>query len=632
VRAQFAKPGAAAAVLGFGIPGLIGLADGGYFPTAWGWSALALLWLAATALLVQPEIALARLELGFVATLCALTAWTLASVAWAAAPQEPVLEAERTVVYVAGCLAALLVVRRQTVSHFLGGTLAGIAVVSTYGLATRLFPDRLGRFDPIAGYRLSSPLGYWNALGILAVLGLLLALALAAHAGSLPMRMLAAASVPPLACTLYFTYSRGSWIALFLGLLAALVYDRRRLQLLAIGTVLSLPAAVTVFLAERSSALTHVGVSVADATQEGHRLAGWIAELAVLSAVAALAAAAVERRVPVPPFFRRLAAIAVVLIVLAGLAATVVEFGSPVSITRRAYYAFTAPTQATGPDLNRRLFTFSSSGRIALWHVAWRAYEEHPLLGLGAGGYTQAWHARRPIQGMARDAHNLYLELLAELGPLGLGLLALAFAVPLAATRRARGHPFAPAAFATFVAYLAHAVADWDWEMPAVSLTALTCAAMLLILARPEQRASMSPRARALGLGALTAAGGLVLVTLVGNLALSSSVQAAREDRWARSAAEAQRAASWIPWAAEPWQRLGEAQLALGRTAQARMSFEQALRKDRRDWTIWLDLAAANTGAGERRALAEASRLNPLSPEIAAFRAGAAGTTFRAGG
>jgi O-antigen ligase len=320
------------------------------------------------------------------------------------------------------------------------------------------------------------------------------------------------------------------------------------------------------------------------------------------------------------------------LIVLAGLAASVVQFGSPVSMTRRAYHAFTAPTQATGPDLNRRLFTFSGSGRIPLWHVAWRAYEDHPLVGLGAGGYARAWHERRPIQGMARDAHNLYLELLAELGPLGLGLLALAFAIPLAGIRRARRHPFAPAALATFVAYLAHAVADWDWEMPAVSLTALTCAAMLLVLARPEHRASMSPRVRALGLCALTAAGVLVLVTLVGNLALSSSVQAASEDRWVRSAAEAQRAARWIPWAAQPWQRLGEAELALGRTAQARQSFETALRKDARDWSIWLDLAAAATGAGERRALAEATRLNPLSPEIAAFRAGAAGTPFRAGG
>ena len=37
------------------------------------------------------------------------------------------------------------------------------------------FPRAAGGFDPIAGYRLSEPVGYWNALGLLASFGLLLA-------------------------------------------------------------------------------------------------------------------------------------------------------------------------------------------------------------------------------------------------------------------------------------------------------------------------------------------------------------------------------------------------------------------------------------------------------------------------
>ena len=53
-----------------------------------------------------------------------------------------------------------------------------------YGLATRLFPDRFERFDdPFNTYRLAEPLGYWNALGLLATVGVLLASrTLSAHA------------------------------------------------------------------------------------------------------------------------------------------------------------------------------------------------------------------------------------------------------------------------------------------------------------------------------------------------------------------------------------------------------------------------------------------------------------------
>ena len=53
-----------------------------------------------------------------------------------------------------------------------------------YGLLTRLFPDRLGVFDSIAVYRLAAPVGYWNTLGILASMGMVLTFGFAARGGS----------------------------------------------------------------------------------------------------------------------------------------------------------------------------------------------------------------------------------------------------------------------------------------------------------------------------------------------------------------------------------------------------------------------------------------------------------------
>ena len=102
-----------------------------------------------------------------------------------------------------------------------------------------------------------------------------------------------------------------------------------------------------------------------------------------------------------------------------------------------------------------------------------------------------------------RDAHGLYVEMLAELGPLGLaGLLAIVV-TPLVAAVRARRSPLVAPALAGFVALAVHAGIDWDWEMPAVMIAGLTCAGVLLLangvpgrgwtLGMPMRAVSLSP-------------------------------------------------------------------------------------------------------------------------------------------
>src|SRR4029450_12094177 len=99
-------------------------------------------------------------------------------------------------------------------------------------------------------------------------------------------------------------------------------------------------------------------------------------------------------------------------------------------------------------------FTFSGSYRSELWQVAWDDYRDHPVLGSGPGTYEQYWNQQRPIQPKVRDAHNLSLEVLAELGPVGLLLLLLALGAPLVAAVLARGHPLAPLSPAGHAAFL----------------------------------------------------------------------------------------------------------------------------------------------------------------------------------
>ncbi len=195
---------------------IFGFASGGYYPTAWGWGALVALWLAATYLVIGTATRPAPLALAMLGGLALLTAWTWLSLLWSDDVDQTVLEGQRTLLYVAVAAALVLVVRRVDVEPLLGGTLVGIFLPAGYGLLTRLFPDRIGVFDPIAGYRLQEPVGYWNGLGLFAAMGAALALGFAAR-GSLLVRALAGAALPVLLATTYFTFSRGAWLALGVG-------------------------------------------------------------------------------------------------------------------------------------------------------------------------------------------------------------------------------------------------------------------------------------------------------------------------------------------------------------------------------------------------------------------------------
>jgi probable O-glycosylation ligase (exosortase A-associated) len=69
----------------------------------------------------------------------------------------------------------------------------------------------------------------------------------------------------------------------------------------------------------------------------------------------------------------------------------------------------------------------SAMSRVEAWTVASRVSVEHPLLGVGAGTFPYAWRLYGP-QGSTRTyaAHNVFLQVISDLGFIGLGLF-LAF-------------------------------------------------------------------------------------------------------------------------------------------------------------------------------------------------------------
>jgi hypothetical protein len=213
--------------------GGIAAASGGYFPTSWGWAALAFAWVAAITVLLRAETDVGWLDFGFFGLLALFVGWIWLSATWSQSAPSSILEGERGLVALTGVGAALLLVTRRGVPGLLAGLAAGITLISAYGLATRLFPASITSFDPISGYRLQEPLGYWNALGIFAAIGAILCFAFASRARAYVGRGLAGGALGFLLPTIYFTFSRGSWLALAIGVGVAILLDPRRLQAVA---------------------------------------------------------------------------------------------------------------------------------------------------------------------------------------------------------------------------------------------------------------------------------------------------------------------------------------------------------------------------------------------------------------
>jgi O-antigen ligase len=600
---------AAAGAVGVVVPAF---ASGGYFQSEWGLLLLAFALVVLAAAAAADRVTLGRRDAVLLLALAGLAAWQLASAAWASGPDGPVLEAERTLVYLSASAALLVCLRRELVASLLAGIAGGTVAVAVAGLGKRLVAGELGDpADPVSGIRLDDPIGYANAVGILVVLGGLLAAGLALRAPP-PAAAVAGAALVPLAAALAFTFSRGALVALGAGVAVVLLLEWERGRALAGLLVLAAAPAVAAVLSTRSPLADSVTTS-GQADAAGRTLLWQLALLAVAGAAAGAF---------VPRVARPLAPYAVVVAGGCALAAVIaVLVLGPRSLADDALDRFRAEPAVTGSDVPGRLLSFSSSARTAYWRVAWGMVERRPLTGAGAASFERWWLQERPVASYARDAHNLYLETLAELGPVGLALLLLALATPLTALRRRVRHAATPAAGAAYAAFLVHAGLDWDWEIPAVTLVALAAGASLVVLARRERAArAWTPRLRAVTVAATVVVGAFALAAHVGNRAAAASEDALARADAHEAARSARRARTWQPWAAAPERLLGEADLALGRDAAAARSLRKAIRRDPESWRAWYDLAVVSAGRNRAIAIRRAAALNALSPELHELR------------
>ena len=517
-----------------------------------------------------------------------LTLWAGLSTVWSIAGDRSWEWFGRGLVYLAflavGLLAGALAggVRRvaglvaAVLGAALGWALLGVAVPS-------LFEDG----DRIA--RLREPVGYWNALALLADAAVVLGLWLARDK-HVVVRVCGALLGYAAVLALLLTQSRSGVLAGVLVLTFWLVLSDARLDDGLRAALFAVPALLVGGWAFTRPALVDVDALRADRVADGR-------VFAILAVAGAVVAAAGLWRVPV----RRLVAerrstvrtaLAVVAVggVIAGTAGIVAAVGDPLSW---------AGSQLRGGECENdpgRLTDLCANNRLGWWGEALEIASDRPLGGTGAGTYAIARRRVRDDATAGSQPHSVPLQLLADTGAVGLGLGFLLVGSAAVGVRRgirsAVGDERAPAvALAGLVlAYAVHSLVDYDLDFLAVTAPMLVALGSLLAFGRPLA----TVRGRWPALVALAAAGaGAALVILLPDLAgrgVERSLAAIDAGRIEDADDAAERARRLDPFSREPLEALAVAADAAGDRATAVAWYEEATRLQPENPDAWYAL------------------------------------------
>lgn len=556
--------------------------------------------------------------------LAAFAGWVLLSANWSDSTVRALPEYARVLLYgLTLVLFSLISFDARRIRWMLYGFAAAIVGICIAGLIARTLPEVI--LDPalLEKDRLGYPLTYWNALGLLAGLGVILCGHLACSTRDpWPVRILGAASVPLVTLTLYYTLSRGAtWAAVGAIVVYVLVGRPRGLLFGAIAT--GPPTLILLMIANPTNDLTEGPLINPTSVPAGEHVVTVLVACMIGAALLRALMLPLDRRVEEfhlsdrarLPIFGGVTAVGLLVIVGLGISLDVP------GIAQDKYDQFTSQNESRTGEGSSRLLSAETNGRQDHWDVALAEFRRDRLHGAGAGTYALAWLKERPGTVHVKDAHSLYLETLGELGIVGLALLVIALCLMLGALAyRARG-PDRTMFAALFGAGLAWAVAsgvDWSWEMPAV--TAWLFAFGGAALARSSSTEGGPPGwgaavARVIGVVAV-----LVLMAIPARTAISvahydDALQSFRAGNCRGAKVEAREAISVMGQRVGPYGLIAFCDMQRGRFRLALPTVRQALERDPQNWELVYMLAVARAGAGldPRNAANRAVRLNPNS-------------------
>ena len=560
-----------------------------------------------------------------VGALVVLGGWTLLSAAWTPVPAEAISDGARVFVYplafVLGLWLANLLGRHVLLSLLpLAAAAGGVALATAIALPTS---DEVHRWVEMSG-TLFFPIGYRNANAAFFLIALWPALTLAA-APMLDWRLRGAMLGSGVLCIemAVLAQSRGSALALPIGLFLWLLLSPWRLRALVWLAIAAVPAAIALptlldvyqsfradqpFVPELEDARTAMLLSSAAAV--------------VLGAIVARFEPAARNPVAVQRSLLRPLIVGACAVVLVASSLLIVEGKDPVEFAGDRVHEV---GQARSPDLpaSARFGVDATSMRSDIWRVAWDDALDEPLRGGGAGSFEFSYLRDRGIALTARDGHSVELELLSELGFPALAMFAVAIvAAAAAALRSRRVNPAATcvgaAALAAAGYWLVHTSIDWFWTYPAIT------APVFALLGSSAAPALTDLRARWRG-GWRIAAAALVGVAILAVLPLYLSDRHTEDAYvgWRSDLPQAyddlDRAAELNPWADEPLQVEGSIARQAGDRARAIHSFREAIERVPDDWASHFllgQLLAADDPEAAQSELAVAAELNPDSKQV----------------
>jgi O-antigen ligase/polysaccharide polymerase Wzy-like membrane protein/tetratricopeptide repeat protein len=614
---------------------LSGLFGGLYDFATWGVLALVSSVLLVTLVLtrrlaVSPQAALA------LAGVAIIVVWSALSMTWAESVDQAWNEVNRFGFYAITLALVVGAVRtRRQATGVMGMLTAGMALTVLYTVGAMLIGNGGSMFTL---FRLEDPLGYVNGMGGLMLMAFWPFLALA-EAARRPLLRGAGLGLAVLAGDLVvLTQSRAAVPAVAISALLMLVLLPGRttrgwaLLVACAGVAVSLPAVLDVY-GEFSDQAT----LPADATVRSAAAAACAAAIGAgaIWAIACSVLSQVWR-----PWLRRVSVGALVAIALAGAGVAVAAVNDPIDRITSEYHAFVSL------HVDENVATrFSSGGgfRYDLWRIAAAQFTDSPLRGVGAGNYDTTYYRDRKNPQPAPQPHSLEMQLLAELGIVGLlGLLLLVGGVLWGASRAERPplrleRWVVVGATGVFLAWLAHTSVDWLHNI--AGLTGIALVAAGVVLASPE---AANGKRRWAGWGRAT-------VPLIGLVAVLALLAASEGRRWAsnyyleRSGSElsadagaslgdADRALDLNPESLPARYAAARAYARLGRYEPARATLLAATRKEPSDYVPWVLLGDLAVRHGDlARARASYRRATALSPYDTNFSVAASRQQLRKG-
>jgi hypothetical protein len=644
---DLARATTSAVALAVSIGALVALAfqQGGYFPAGYlrtGAVAFAGLGIV---LLTRRGRRLPRPALVAMVGMVALTLWTWLSLGWTSAPVSGWQDLQRNLCYVGILGLAVEAVGSGRLARFVvWAVLIAASFIVLAGLHSRLFPQSLSHLQV---YRLAYPFGYWNTFGALAGFAATVAAGLAAERRTSPLlRSLCAVLAVLCLVTMYFSLSRGAWLAVFAGAVVLVVVSPNRIGQLITVLIVGGLSAIAIARLGSLPALVDNPFAGSGQAAAGRSFAPLLIILAVAAGLLQWLIVAVEpaaaRRLRSAHGLRASGRAALIVAAIAALVTAGALAPRELRLIRHGWHSF---MQTNVPvSTNQSRLSSLNTSRSDAYRVALDEWKHAPVIGGGAGSYPVNWYRLRHVPEAIQNAHSLYLETMAELGLIGLLLLALLVGSVLWAGFRARRTAFAlrrghaSAVIAASTVWLVHTGLDWDWQVTSFTGLALTLAATLFPEERPAEKSPRADWRSKLRFGNWRYSLLLVPVCFAATAYLwAGSDQASRLDDANRLGAAGNYAASlreaatisMVPFS---WQARVTAAFAfqdVGELPQADARFAAAAQADPHNWYIRMDWASELLEQGRRPAarheLRVALRLNPklgaqLVPPLSSLR------------